>query len=477
MAAAAAVAGGLVLASSPHVSAGPVSAARAPQAGPAGVQAAPTTQRIAVVMVNFADSRIDSSEAYRAKVGGMYFGTGQSTERYYREASDGTWIYAPLPGQPQVLGPFTLDMPAAPCNSGAMNTKTKEALAARGITGYDSLAIWFPNQDAKCGWGGLGQQPGSVTWMPHSGSASGVVHEIGHNLGLRHLPAVTCAPGTLTDCKDAGYRGSSPMGGGGYASGLSAPELLHRGWVPAAQQVTAPVTGTYTLTPLHAPASTAGTRVLQIPNGTDGSVITVAHRKNGTTIDAGTSIGEGVQLHLTKQGAFHTSKLVDPSAGTTGKDDTDLNAGARITTPGGITIETVSVTATAATVRVTTTTSATARYTGAGGRCLDASLATPGVVHSWDCHDGTNQQWTTGDDRTLRSQGKCLDVQGNATADGTPVIVWGCHGQPNQQWTHTGATLVSAATGKCLDAGAGGNGTQLVIRSCNGSARQNWTRS
>ncbi|REE95019.1 ricin-type beta-trefoil lectin domain protein [Thermomonospora umbrina] len=125
----------------------------------------------------------------------------------------------------------------------------------------------------------------------------------------------------------------------------------------------------------------------------------------------------------------------------------------------------------------TTPPPASARYTSAGGRCLDASLATPGVVHAWDCHEGTNQQWTTGEDRTLRALGKCLDVQGNAAADGTPVILWDCHGGANQQWTQTGATLVSAATGKCLDAGVGANGTALVIRACNGSTGQNWTRS
>ncbi len=443
---------------------------------PATADAAPAqavTKRLAVVLVDFTDSRIDASAAYRAKVRDMYFGDGQSSARYFREASDGALTFAPLPGRPEVLGPWTIDMAAA-CDSGRMNTKTREMLAARGVTGYDSLAIWFPNRLAKCGWGGLGQQPGSVTWMPDGGSASGVAHELGHNLGLRHLSSVTCAAGTLSNCADAGYRGSSVMGGGGYASGLSAPELLHLGWVPPAQLRTAPAPGTYTLVPLHAPASVAGARVLELPRGTGGDRITVAYRKNGNTIDTG--VGEGVQLHLTKRGAFHTSQLVDPSPATGGKDDTGLKPGSRVT-DGGVTVETVSVTATGATVRVTGQASGGAqRYADAEGRCLDVAggAATAGTrVLTWACHDGANQRWTPSGDRTLRSLGACLDVRGNATADGTPVILWPCHGQPNQQWTHDGTTLRSA-TGKCLTTTGGGSAT--VIRTCDGTAGQRWTR-
>ncbi|POM23573.1 Gametolysin peptidase M11 [Actinomadura rubteroloni] len=313
------------------------------------------TKHLAVVLVNFTDDKIDSSSEYRSKVENNYFGATGSAAGYYREASDGALTFAPLSGQPKILGPLTINM-AAKCDSGAMNTETRKVLTARGVTGFDSLAIVFPNGKAKCNWGGLGQQPGSVTWIPQ-GSATGlsaVVHELGHNLGLHHLPTVTCTEGTLSNCKDTGFHGSSPMGSGGGQSGLSAPELLYNGWLTADQRVTAPRTGTYTLVPLHAPRSVKGARVLEIPRGSGGAQVTVAYRKNGNTIDTG--VGEGVQLHLiAKKDGGNASQLVDPSAGTTGKDDTDLNVGARVTdAQSGVTIETVSATATSATVRITT---------------------------------------------------------------------------------------------------------------------------
>ena len=30
--------------------------------------------------------------------------------------------------------------------------------------------------------------------------------------------------------------------------------------------------------------------------------------------------------------------------------------------------------------------------------------------------------------------GKCLDVSGGGSDDGTPIILWPCHGGGNQQW-------------------------------------------
>ncbi|MFC4590023.1 ThuA domain-containing protein [Sphaerisporangium corydalis] len=70
--------------------------------------------------------------------------------------------------------------------------------------------------------------------------------------------------------------------------------------------------------------------------------------------------------------------------------------------------------------------------------------------------------------------GKCLDVAGAATTDGTQVQLYGCNGTGAQTWTVTGQVL--KALGKCLDVagGATANGTKVQIWTCNGSAAQNW---
>lgn len=432
-----------------------------------------TDRRIAVVLVNFTDDAIDSSTTFRTKVRDMYFG-GTSLAAYYREASDGRTGFAPLAGQPDVLGPWTIDM-AAKCDSSAMLTATRAALVARGIdaTEYDNLAIWFPNSKAGCGWGGLGQQPGTVTWMPHFGSVSGVVHELGHNLGYRHLGAVTCTAGTLTSCVSAGYRGSSPMGGGGYATGLAPSELMHSGWLSAGHLASAPQPGRYTLTPLHASASVTGTRVLEIHRDSTDRLL-VSYRRTGNTIDTG--VGEQVQLHLTATGRYHTANLVDPSAGTTGKDDADLNPGSSITdATSGYTVRTESV-GDRATVGITWA----GRFTGAGGKCLDvdSGSTTDGTaVQLWTCNGTAAQRWSRSGDGTVRALGKCLDVDGGGTTAGTRVHLWTCHGGANQQWVATAdGALRNPNSGLCLDAVAGStaDGTRIQLWTCQGTANQQW---
>jgi len=73
----------------------------------------------------------------------------------------------------------------------------------------------------------------------------------------------------------------------------------------------------------------------------------------------------------------------------------------------------------------------------AGNRCLDISGAgyyngDPAII--WDCHGGTNQQWTYNpQDKSLRvaHSGKCLDI-----TDHPPWFVqqWDCYGGDRQQW-------------------------------------------
>ena len=48
---------------------------------------------------------------------------------------------------------------------------------------------------------------------------------------------------------------------------------------------------------------------------------------------------------------------------------------------------------------------------------------------------GAEFQAFTFNGREIRGQGnQCLDVAGNRTDNGAPVIYWGCHGEANQQW-------------------------------------------
>ncbi|MEH0974840.1 lectin [Micromonospora sp. CPCC 205546] len=118
---------------------------------------------------------------------------------------------------------------------------------------------------------------------------------------------------------------------------------------------------------------------------------------------------------------------------------------------------------------------------GLAGKCLDvagANSADGTAVQLYDCNGSAAQQWTLGGDGTIRALGKCLDVRDNATADGARTQLWTCTGAANQRWTATAARdLVSASANKCLDVvdNNSANATPTQVWTCTGGANQKWT--
>ncbi|MES9525580.1 RICIN domain-containing protein [Streptomyces capoamus] len=118
---------------------------------------------------------------------------------------------------------------------------------------------------------------------------------------------------------------------------------------------------------------------------------------------------------------------------------------------------------------------------GLAGKCADvagANSANGTPVQLYDCNGTAAQQWTTGSDGTVRALGKCLDVSGGGTADGTPVQLWDCNGSPAQKWALPAARdIVNPQADKCLDVTGNNaaNGTRLQIWTCTGAANQKWT--
>lgn len=117
--------------------------------------------------------------------------------------------------------------------------------------------------------------------------------------------------------------------------------------------------------------------------------------------------------------------------------------------------------------------------TGYGGKCVDvagASSANGTTVDLYTCNGTNAQQWTS-TSGTLRALGKCLDVASAGTANGTRVQLYDCNGTGAQQWSRSGTQLVNPASGKCLDATgpSSADGTPLQIWTCTGAANQSWT--
>ncbi|MFW6693004.1 ricin-type beta-trefoil lectin domain protein [Streptomyces sp. MAR4 CNX-425] len=121
-------------------------------------------------------------------------------------------------------------------------------------------------------------------------------------------------------------------------------------------------------------------------------------------------------------------------------------------------------------------------FTGLAGKCLDvagANTANGTAVQLYDCNGTAAQHWTVGSDGTIRALGKCLDAAAAGTANGTRVQLWDCNGTSAQRWSYNSATrdVVNIAADKCLDVvgGSSANGTATQLWTCTGAANQKWT--
>jgi lysophospholipase L1-like esterase len=117
---------------------------------------------------------------------------------------------------------------------------------------------------------------------------------------------------------------------------------------------------------------------------------------------------------------------------------------------------------------------------GIAGKCLDVNggnSANGTAVDISSCNNSDAQQWSAHSDGTLRALGKCLDATGRGTANGTKVEIWDCNGGTNQQWQAYNGGYRNPVSGRCLDDpnASTADGTQLVLWDCNGGANQQWT--
>jgi beta-glucanase (GH16 family) len=123
----------------------------------------------------------------------------------------------------------------------------------------------------------------------------------------------------------------------------------------------------------------------------------------------------------------------------------------------------------------------TGPITGLAGKCVDvagANSADGTQVQLYTCNGTNAQRWTIGTDGTIRALGKCLDVSGGSTADGARVQLWTCNGTGAQRWTVTGARdIVNTQANKCLDVAgnSSADATRLQTWTCTGGANQKWT--
>jgi type 1 glutamine amidotransferase len=117
---------------------------------------------------------------------------------------------------------------------------------------------------------------------------------------------------------------------------------------------------------------------------------------------------------------------------------------------------------------------------GLAGKCLDvagAGTADGTKVQLYGCNGSNAQRWMVTPNSTVKALGKCLDVAGGGTANGTKAQLWTCNGSGAQNWSaQTNGTLRNPQSGRCLDVSnnSSADGQQIHIWDCLGAANQKW---
>jgi hypothetical protein len=109
----------------------------------------------------------------------------------------------------------------------------------------------------------------------------------------------------------------------------------------------------------------------------------------------------------------------------------------------------------------------------ASGRCLDVpggSTTNGTALDLWECNGGGNQSWNLTAAKELRVYGnKCLTA-------GSPATIDACSGTTDQAWEiQPDKTVTSVGRpGQCLEAADTGNGSAVNVSACNGQNNQQW---
>jgi hypothetical protein len=106
---------------------------------------------------------------------------------------------------------------------------------------------------------------------------------------------------------------------------------------------------------------------------------------------------------------------------------------------------------------------------------------TPVVLYA--CNAEFNELWEYANGQffglgTTNGVTRCLDIKGDGTAAGTKVDIYTCNGSGGQQWEifpwTTSNVIYNPQSGLCLDSSAG-NLAELSIEECTGSTSQTWS--
>ncbi|MEA2448402.1 MAG: hypothetical protein QOG63_334, partial [Thermoleophilaceae bacterium] len=290
-----------------------------------------------------------------AEVRGDVFDDPDSTAAFYDEES-----YGQIHLTGDVLGWYTVAGPTDSCNVDTWAQQARDAAAADGrdLTLYDHVAYVFPQQ-SSCNWAGLGELPGSQTWMNGTTAVRVVAHELGHNMGLHHASSYSCTSGgvavTISSTCTASEYGDPFDVMGLNPRHNSAWHLSRLGVLSGSDVKVVNASGTYTVRSANTDGS--GAALLRVPaGGTPARYYDVSLRQAGGVFEnylSNDPVVNGVSVHYDVAGTSRTqSLLLDNTPGSgSGFLDSPLAEGHTFSA-GGVSITASAVTPGLATVGV-----------------------------------------------------------------------------------------------------------------------------
>ncbi len=314
---------------------------------------APGEKRVAVLLVNFLD---DTRQPWTlAQATTTVFTGTSSVNAYYQDATDGQ---VTITGQ--VYGYYTVDKKGSTtCDYSSWSSQARTLATNAGVplSNFQYFVYAWPNQ-AACSWAGLGQLPGSQSWIDGYLDTRVVGHELGHNFGVHHAASITCTEGgapvvVSSSCSMSEY--GDPMSIMGNTSRLH--HNWHRaqlGFMPAESVHTATASGTFLLAPSD---TVGGLRMLRIPRSAGEYLVLEFRQPTGLFDNFATTspFVNGVVLRLAPETTSRVqSRLLDASpTSPASMSDPVLKPGSSFTDPvSGVTVSVLGVSASGAQVEI-----------------------------------------------------------------------------------------------------------------------------
>lgn len=349
------------------------------------------TKKIAIFLVNFQNK---SDKPYtKEEVYNQVFTRKDSVKEFYKEAS-----YNQLNLEGEVFDWYTVPFNNSYCEYWKWSENVTSTASSRGIdlSAFENYAFIFNKPDG-CRWGGLGQVGGHYFWQAQFNSINNssayyeqdaklfryiFAHELGHNLGVMHANSIECykLPGSQgygylgtniatilpinNYCKTSEYNDSNDVMGNGSINHFNAAFKRTFLWLKNHNSQVATRDGIYTIKPLE--TSINSSQALIIPRGETtllykNNFYVEMRKRTGFDTNIKSNIDKGLLVRLVPesgsgsrptflvnsiptQGSLYVPSYFEPKPLEIGKSIFDPTT--------GISIKTVSVSATEAKVEV-----------------------------------------------------------------------------------------------------------------------------